>query len=155
MFIVEEYMFTKRFIQVCLIVVLCLTSLAATNDVHAWSVCGSSYVVQPGDWLAHIARYCGVTLADLQAVNPWTYSSYYIYPGQVLTIPGGYVDPGTGGPTGTCGPAWDAYGAYWIVCRGDTLGRIARYYGMSWRTLQWDNDIANPNLIYVGQILRP
>jgi LysM repeat protein len=150
---VEDNMPAKRFIQLSLILVLLLASFGAASPARAWSTCGSTYVVQPGDWLARIARYCGVTLAQLQAANPWTYGSYYIYPGQVLVMPGGYVDPG-GGPGGYCGPSWDAYGSYWVVCRGDTLGSIARYYGVSWRYLQQVNGIWNPNLIYPGQIIR-
>lgn len=142
----------KRIIQVCLILVLFLSSFAATSgEAQAWSGCGSSYVVQPGDWLARIARNCGVTLADLYAANPWARYYNYIYPGQVLTIPGGYTDPGN---SYGCGPATDAYGNYWAVCRGDTLGRIAQYYGVNWRYLQNINNIANPNRIYPGQIIR-
>ena len=146
-------MLAKRFIQGSLILAVLLASVAATSDAHAWSACGSTYVVQPGDWLSHIARYCGVTLAQLRAANPWTYNSFYIYPGQVLVIPGGYVEPG-GGPGGYCGPSWDAYGSYWIVCRGDTLGGIARYYGVSWGYLQRVNGIWNPNFIFPGQVIR-
>lgn len=147
-------MSAKRFIQLCLILVVSLMSLAGTSDVRAASWCGGSYVVQRGDWLARIAQNCGVTLADLRAANPWTYSSPYIYPGQILIIPGGYYEEPSNN-SGYCGPSWDSYGSYWIVCRGDTLGRIARYYGMSWRDLQWDNGIQNANIIYPGQIIRP
>lgn len=148
-------MSAKRFIQVFLILGLLLVNLAATRQASAWGYCGGSYVVQRGDWLGKIARYCGVSLADLRAANPWTYYERYIYPGQVLVIPGGYVEPGGGpGPTGYCGPSWDAYGSYWVVCRGDTLGSIARYYGVGWGYLQWKNNIRNPNLIYPGQIIR-
>jgi len=151
-------MITKRILQASLVLILSLASLGITSRAQAWSSCGSTYVVQRGDWLAKIANACGVTLADLRAANPWTYYQPYIYPGQVLTIPGGY-DGGYTDPYyhsgGYCGPSWDVYGSYWIVCRGDTLGSIARYYGVSWRTLQRDNGIANPNLIYVGQVIRP
>jgi LysM repeat protein len=150
-------MTAKRVFQVCLILVILLTSLAATtSNAQASSWCGSSYVVQRGDWLAKIARNCGVTLSQLYAANPWTRHYYYIYPGQVLAIPGGYDDGyDGGGPGGYCGPSWDSYGSYWLVCRGDTLGRIARYYGVSWRWLQSYNGIANANLIYPGQVIRP
>ena len=147
-------MSSKRFIQVSLVLVLLLTSFAVTDNVRAWSSCGGSYVVQRGDWLSRIARNCGVTLAELRAANPWTYDSFYIYPGQVLVIPGGYVEPNGGGPGGYCGPSWDVYGSYWVVCRGDTLGAIARYYGVSWRYLQQVNGIWNANIIYPGQIIR-
>jgi LysM repeat protein len=146
----------KRLLQVCLVLAVLLVSLAAnTSDAQASSACGSTYVVQHGDWLAKIARKCGVTLSALVAANPWTQYSYYIYPGQVLNIPGAYVPPPDyGGPGGYCGPGYDSYGSYWIVCRGDTLGSIARYYGVSWRYLQQINGIPNPNLIYPGQKIR-
>lgn len=152
-------MSAKRIIQVSLILVLLLASFAATSSARAYGYCGSTYIVQRGDWLARIARNCGVTLADLRAANPWTRYERYIYPGQVLWMPG--YDDGTGndipggGPGGYCGPNWDLYGAYWYVCRGDSLGRIARYYGVSWSYLQWHNGIPNANRIYPGQIVRP
>ena len=148
---------TKRILQTILIVAMLFVSLAATNShAQASGYCGPTYVVQPGDWLAKIARYCGVSLSSLVAANPWTQYYYYIYPGQVLNIPGAYVPPPDyGGPGGYCGPNYDMYGAYWLVCRGDTLGGIARYYGVSWQYLQYHNGIANPNVIYPGQVIRP
>jgi len=148
-------MVAKRSIQVCLILILLLASFAAASDARAWSACGSSYVVQRGDWLAKIARNCGVTLADLRAANPWTYYDRYIYPGQVLAMPGydGGSDDGYDGG-GYCGPSWDVYGSYWLVCRGDTLGKIALYYGTNWRYLQSWNNIPNANRIYPGQVIR-
>ena len=152
-------MSATRVTQWSLIFILLLVNLAVASPAQAWSYCGASYVVQRGDWLAKIASNCGVTLADLRAANPWTYYERYIYPGQVLTIPGGY-DGGyndgynQGGPGGYCGPAADMYGSYWVVCRGDTLGSIARYYGVSWTYLQWHNGIPNANLIYSGQVIR-
>jgi len=145
----------KRLLQVCLILVLLLACLASTSSARAWSGCGSSYVVQRGDWLAKIAQNCGVTLSALYATNPWVSSQYYIYPGQVLAIPGGYDGGYNGGSTGGyCGPSYDVYGNYWVVCRGDTLGSIARYYGVGWRYLQQINDIWNANVIYPGQVIR-
>lgn len=43
----------------------------------------------------------------------------------------------------------------YIVQRGDTLAAIARQYdGVSWRDIAQANDIVNPNIIYVGQVLR-
>jgi LysM repeat protein len=127
-----------------------LVSLAATSDAQASSWCGSTYVVQRGDWLAKIARHCGVSLSSLYAANPWARYNSTIYPGQVIYL---YSDGHDGGGYG-CGPSWDGYGAYWVVCRGDTLGKIARYYGTTWTYLQWYNGIPNPNRIYPGQIIR-
>lgn len=142
-------MSAKRMIQMTLILVVLFSCLAVTRKVSAGGYCGSTYVVQPGDWLSKIARRCGVTLSELYAANPWV--GYYIYPGQVLVIPGGY-DYGYY----YCGPTYsEYYGNYYVVCRGDTLSGIARYYGESIAYLQWHNGIANPNLIYAGQFIWP
>lgn len=37
------------------------------------------------------------------------------------------------------------------VKKGDTLAKIAKKYGTTWKKLAKDNAISNPNLIYVGQ----
>ena len=144
----------KRILQMVLILVLLTTTLAFTTEAQASSACGSTYVVQRGDWLAKIARNCGVTLSQLYAANQWAGYYYYIYPGQVLNIPGGYTDPGPR-QSYNCGPGYDKYGSYYIVCRGDTLYRIARYYGVTVSYIQWRNSIANANWIYAGQWIRP
>lgn len=144
-------MSVKRFARLFLVLVLMMTMLAFTTDAQASSACGSTYVVQRGDWLAKIARKCGVTLSELYAANQWAGYYYYIYPGQVLNIPGGYTDPGYYG----CGPGYDYYGSYYVVCRGDTLFSIARYYGVTVDYLQWRNGVSNANWIYAGQFLRP
>jgi LysM repeat protein len=146
----EQTMNGKRIFQLCLVLILLLATFATTSNASAQSSCGSTYVIRRGDWMAKIARRCGVTLSQLYAANPWV--GYYIYPGDVLVIPGGYYD-GTGGPF--CGPSYDYYGAYWVVCPGDTLGGIAMYYGTTWRYLQWYNGIPNANRIFPGQIIRP
>jgi LysM repeat protein len=146
-------MSTKRLFQVCLLLALVVTSFATTGSAHAWSACGGGYYVQPGDWLAKIARNCGVSLSDLRAANPWTYYNHYIYAGQWLAMPdsGGWSDPYPGSSSGFCGPL----SGYYVVCRGDTLGSIARYYGTTWTYLQWRNGIPNANRIYPGQVIYP
>jgi LysM repeat protein len=142
-------MSTKRLIQLFVILILLFASLAFAQDTSASGYCPSRYVVQPGEWLAKIARNCGVTLSQMYAANPGV--GYYIYPGQVLNIPGGY-DHGSY----YCGPSYSAYyGNYYVVCRGDTLSGIARYYGVSTYYLQQRNGIWNPNRIYAGQFIYP
>ena len=42
----------------------------------------------------------------------------------------------------------------YIVRRGNTLTQIAREYGVTIESIVELNDIANPNLIYVGETLR-
>ncbi len=41
----------------------------------------------------------------------------------------------------------------YVVVRGDTLGGIASRYGTNWGSLASYNHIANPNLIFVNQVL--
>lgn len=43
---------------------------------------------------------------------------------------------------------------YYTVKRGDTLWQIARNYGTTVNRLASDNNIKNPNLIYVGQVIK-
>ena len=116
----------KHVIQLSMVLILLVATFATSSRASALSSCSSTYTVQRGDWLAKIARHCGVTLSALYAANPWV--GYYIYPGQLLTIPGGY------GPVWYCGPSYDSYGSYYVVCRGDTLGGIALYYGVAFGT---------------------
>ena len=142
-------MITKRTLQIALILALLFASLAFAKPTAASGYCPASYVVQPGDWLAKIARRCSVSLSQLYSANPGV--GYYIYPGQVLNIPGGYS-----GYYYYCGPTYsEYYGYYYVVCRGDTLAGIARYYGVSLNYLQWRNGIPNANLIYAGQFIYP
>ncbi len=140
----------KRLIQFSLIFVVLVASFATVTRAEASSSCPSVYYVQKGDWLAKIARKCGVSLSSLYAANPWTSYTKYIYPGQAINIPGGYDSGGA-----YCGPGYDSYGSYYVVCRGDTLGGIAMYYGVTVNYLQWRNGIANANRIYAGQLIRP
>lgn len=97
-----------------------------------------TYVVQRGDNLYRIALRFGTTVEAIAAanhiVNPW-----YIYVGQVLIIPSGTAPPS---------------GRTHIVRPGDTLYAIAALYRVSLWSIIALNNIVNPNLIYVGQVLR-
>ena len=104
-----------------------------------------TYTVQSGDTLSGIAARFGVTVSQLcqwnDIVNPNA-----IYVGQVLKIYGS--TNGTGNR-----PTADATAIHYTVQSGDTLSGIAERYGVTVSQLcQW-NSIANPNLIYVGQVL--
>lgn len=138
------------------LVVLLLT-LTFVSSVFA----DFSYVVQPGDTLYGIARRFGTNVPTLAGMNNIA-NPNYIYVGQVLTIPGegeGNTTP-TPVPTGT--PPADqppadqppAEAGTYVVRAGDTLYRIASRFGTNVPTLVAMNNIANPNVIYVGQVLR-
>jgi len=149
-------MSVKRSIQIGLVLMLLVASFVSAGNAAAWSYCGSYYYVGWGDTLFKIANWCGTTVDALRAANGIPYYSNKIYAGQYLVIPsgysGGYYDPGY---SRWCGPTYDYYGAYYVVCPGDSLGGIALYYGTSVSHLSWYNGIPNPNRIYAGQIIRP
>jgi len=64
-----------------------LASLGYASPAAAQSSCGSTYIVQRGDYLVKIARTCGVSYSDLRKANPGITDPSRIYPGQVINIP--------------------------------------------------------------------
>ena len=95
-----------------------------------------TYTVRPGDTLWAIARRFGTTVQDLVRANNIA-DPNLIYPGQVLTIPG-----------------HDDMQAVYTVRPGDTLWAIAQRFGTTVQELVNLNGIADPDLIYPGQVLR-
>lgn len=92
------------------------------------------YTVERGDTLGEIARNHDVSIADLVEANNIA-NPDLIRIGQVLVIPGEEGEPDE----------------VHVVVRGDTLGKIASKYGSSVSALVKANQIANPNLIRIGQ----
>lgn len=97
---------------------------------------GRHYVVQWGDTLAKIAARYGTSVNAIVALNPQLANRpSWIYAGEVITLP--------------------ATPVYYTVSRGDTLRIIAARYGTTVYSLQSLNpQIRNPNIIYVGQVIR-
>ena len=101
----------------------------------------TTYTVQRGDTLSEIAARFGTTVNALVRLNNIA-DRDLIYPGQVLIIRenGGSVTPPSGAVTYT-------------VQRNDNLTEIAARFGTTVAELVRLNNIANPNLIYPGQVL--
>jgi len=97
------------------------------------------YVVQAGDTLTGIARRYGTTIAALVQVNGLVNPSY-IYVGQVLYVPTAVTPVPTTGTT-------------YVVRAGDTLATIAFRFGVSSWAIAQANNLRNPALIHVGQVL--
>lgn len=112
----------------------------------------SSYTVQSGDTLSVIARDYGTTVDALVSANNIS-NPDLIYVGQVLEIPGTNSGSDNGGSDGDSGSDQTPSGTTYTVQSGDTLSVIARDYGTSVDALVAENNISNPNLIYVGQVL--
>ena len=101
----------------------------------------TTYTVQRGDTLSEIAARFGTTVNALVRLNNIA-DRDLIYPGQVLIIRenGGSVTPPSGAVTYT-------------VQRNDNLTEIAARFGTTVAELVRLNNIADPNLIYPGQVL--
>lgn len=117
--------------------------------------CAFYHTVQYGQTLSHIAVYYGVnvhTLAQINAIYNWN----HVYAGQRLCIPGGYNPPPPPKPyppkpvpPKPQPPAQCSY----TVQYGDTLAKIAYWYGTTVHTLVYLNNLYNINQLYVGQVL--
>ena len=105
---------------------------------------GSTYTVVAGDTLGSIAARFGTTVAALAASNHLA-DPNLIFAGQHLTVPG---------QQGSSKPSWGApAGGVYRVVAGDTLGSIAARFGTTVAALAASNHLANPNLIFAGQVL--
>ena len=96
------------------------------------------YVVQYGDTLSEIAQEYGTTVATLASINN-IQNVNLIYVGQIIKIPSS---------------SYDMSHRLYVVKRGDTLWGISRRFGVSIAKIVMLNRIANPNLIYPGNVLR-
>jgi LysM repeat protein len=108
--------------------------------------------VQRGETLYGIATRYGTTVETLAALNNIT-NPNLIPAGTQLRVPvsGGTVPPPStpvpGGDFGTGGPLVH------VVRPGENAFRIGLRYNITVETLALANRLANPNLIYVGQVL--
>lgn len=98
------------------------------------------YIVKKGDTLSHIALWYNTTVSELVRLNN-IQNPDLIYIGQRLLISVS-DDPNK------------QKEVKYTVKKGDTLTRIANRYGITINEIVELNNIKNPNLIYVGQILR-
>ncbi len=108
------------------------------------------HLVQPGETLDAIAALYGVTPADLTTVNEL--DSAGIYVGMALAIG---AAPAAQEPAVVAAVPADEPASTVIhsVARGETLFRIAQAYGVGINSLVQANGLANPELIYPGQML--
>ena len=96
--------------------------------------------VSYGDTLSAIARLFNTTVNTIVRLNDID-NPNLIYPGQRLYL---WVNESV--PYACC----DQY----IVRRGDTLSSIAERFGLNWRRIASINEIANPDLIFPGQVIK-
>jgi LysM repeat protein len=94
----------------------------------------AGYEVRPGETLAEIAADHGTTVAALVEANDITNPDLIVV-GQTLTIPGETAD------------------AHHTVAPGETLAEIAAIHGVTVSDLIDANDLSNPDLLGIGQLI--
>ena len=104
-----------------------------------------TYTVKRGDTLSAIARRYNTSVASIVALNPIIKNPNLIYPGQKFII-----DTNDNNMEGqnSCGKI------LYKIQYGDTLSQIALDYNSSVQGIAKLNNIANPNLIYAGDIIQ-
>ena len=102
------------------------------------------YTVQAGDTLSSIAQKYDTTVHEIAVINSIS-NPNLIYVGQVLKIyPGNRVIK----------KRRKIFTTTYIVQSGDTLTSIAMKFDTTVQALEGLNDLPNPNLIYVGEVLK-
>lgn len=107
----------------------------------------ASYTVKSGDTLSGIASQYNTTVNQIVSLNQLS-NPNLIYVGQVLKLKNSQTTNSSSSSTTAT-----TVGTY-TVKAGDTLSAIASRYSTSSSTLASLNSLSNPNLIYVGQVLK-
>ena len=118
------------------------TAIVSTVGVGLSQIADAdTYTVKKGDTLWDIAVNNGTTVEQLMQDNNLT--SALIFPGDKLTY-----------NTTVAQVAQAKEEGYYTVVLGDTLGKISNRFGVSVDQLVKLNKLDNPNLIYVGTVLK-
>ncbi|MEO5291149.1 LysM peptidoglycan-binding domain-containing protein [Limosilactobacillus allomucosae] len=121
-------------------------SSSATTNTEASA---ASYTVKSGDTLSTIASQYNTTVNQIVSLNQLS-NPNLIYVGQVLKLKNSQTTNSSSSSSSTAATTAGTY----TVKAGDTLSAIASRYSTSSSTLASLNSLSNPNLIYVGQVLK-
>ena len=142
------------------------TTTTTSNQNHTTAPVNNNntvktYTVKSGDTLSAIANRFGMNYIQLAQINNIR-NVNRIYVGQTLRLQAQVnnstvsqpVHNNTNNVKPAPAPTPTTNNAAYTVKSGDTLSGIASRFGVSYEQLARLNNIANPNRIYVGQVLR-
>ena len=119
----------------------------AGGATPAAGTAGGVVVVQPGQTLSSIASSFDTTVAALASANNLIDPNNIVI-GTVLRI------PGPGSPAQAATNASGSSGGSVVVAAGDTLMGIAHQYGTTVDALATVNNLADPNRVVIGSVLK-
>lgn len=122
------------------------------NGGSSNSAASGYYTVQSGDTLSGIAAEFSTTTQTLAQLNDIA-NPNRIYVGQRLLVKTSSSSANQSSTTNNSANSSSTATSY-TVQSGDNLSSIAAKFGTNYETLARLNNIANPNRIYVGQVLR-
>ena len=127
------------------------SSTASPARPQAQATGGGSYTVQAGDSYWRIANKYGISIEELQRLNGT--SSYFLYPGQSLVVPGSASTTSGSASSSTSSTSTSSAGGNYTVQAGDSYWRIANKYGISIQELQRLNGTSDYTL-HPGQSIK-
>ena len=127
------------------------SSTASPARPQAPATGGGSYTVQAGDSYWRIANKYGISIEELQRLNGT--SSYFLYPGQSLVVPGSASTTSGSASSSTSSTSTSSAGGNYTVQAGDSYWRIANKYGISIQELQRLNGTSDYTL-HPGQSIK-
>lgn len=136
--------------------VAAITTIALLSSTFGTSAFASTYKVQKGDTLTHIAKKYNTSVSQLKTLNHLTSDAIYINQSlQIAATTKTAATPTTSKPSTsvTKKPTSSLVTTSYTVVKGDTLSKIASNHGISLSNLMKWNTLDN-YIIYPGQKLK-
>ena len=126
--------------------IVAITAFVGTVAVGGSQIAeADTYTIKSGDTLWDIAVNNGTTVDALMQDN--NLSSHLIYPGDKLNY-------SSNASSSVEKLAQVKNDGYYTIALGDTLGTVADKFGTSVDNLVEINNLSNPHLVYVGQVIK-
>ncbi len=139
---ISSYVDLDRFTEEIFLDDTSIISSTGNNISPQNDIIDTTITVEPGDTLSGLAYKYGTTVDSIVSLNN-IQNPNLIYVGEKLIIRSTENVQGNE----------NSSTIYYIVRSGDTLSEIAQRYGVTVQSIASENNISNPNIIYIGQRL--